>query len=86
MKLKLTVKNKVMNAATRVKLSKLVSTQLTQYETNIRQIDVQVSDITHAQHTGLKLCHVKFEFARFTRHIGKSQRKRLAPSIKTRTQ
>ncbi|KAF7764737.1 hypothetical protein PCIT_b0792 [Pseudoalteromonas citrea] len=58
MKLKLTIKNKVMNAATRIKLSKLVSTYLTKYETNIRKVDVQVSDITHAQHTGLKLCHI----------------------------
>ncbi|MBE0370206.1 MULTISPECIES: hypothetical protein [Pseudoalteromonas] len=58
MKLKLTVKDKVMNAAMRIKLSKLVSGQLIRYKANIRKIDIQVSDIRHARHGALKLCHI----------------------------
>jgi hypothetical protein len=59
MKLKLTVKNKVLNTAMRIKLSKLISAQLIKYDANIRKVDVQVSNIPHAQHAHLQLCQIR---------------------------
>lgn len=82
MKLKLTVKNKVMNSATRVNLSKLVSAQLTRYKSNIRKVDIQVSEIMHSQHGVLKQCQINLVLPGLPDIFVKAKGKNLLQALK----
>lgn len=59
MKLVLTLQNKVMTAATKIQLSKLVTKQLSKYKNNIRKIKIQVSDEQTQNLEPVKTCHIE---------------------------
>ena len=58
MKLKLTIKNKLIQSGITASLAKLVNTKLGKYALHIRKVDIQVDDIPSRQHGPLKECNI----------------------------
>ena len=58
MKLKLTIKNKLIQSGMKVSLAKLLNNTLAKYALHIRKVDIRVDDISTRQHGILKECSI----------------------------
>ncbi|WP_105169477.1 hypothetical protein [Pseudoalteromonas sp. T1lg23B] len=61
MKLKLSIKDKTVTAAMKVKLSKLVTMQLQKYALNIRTVELHIDDVMSRQHGLIKQCRLNLQ-------------------------
>ncbi|WP_090495004.1 hypothetical protein [Pseudoalteromonas sp. DSM 26666] len=58
MKLKLTVKNKIINASEKMSLLKLIKSQLAKHALNIRKVEIQINDFSSERHGTLQQCKI----------------------------
>ncbi|WP_417669021.1 hypothetical protein [Pseudoalteromonas tetraodonis] len=58
MKLKLTVKNKIINASEKMSLLKLIKSQLAKHALNIRKVEIQINDLSNERHGTLQQCKI----------------------------
>ncbi|TGE76658.1 hypothetical protein C7Y70_19035 [Pseudoalteromonas sp. KS88] len=58
MKLKLTVKNNLIQSGMKASLSKLVKSNLGKYALHIRKVDIRVDDVSTQQHGTLQECSI----------------------------
>ena len=65
MKLKLTVKNKIINASEKMSLLKLIKTQLAKHALNIRKVEIQINDLSSDRHGTLQQCKINILKGRF---------------------
>ena len=55
---KLTVKNKIINASEKMSLLKLIKSQLAKHALNIRKVEIQINDLSSERHGTLQQCKI----------------------------